>query len=61
VTVPGPQDPTTAYLVHRGLLAGMVLSFLLATGYLIFHMLPDIQHWVASAIQSVHDEWNSWM
>jgi hypothetical protein len=58
VTVSGPQDPTIAYRVHRGVLIGIVIILLLATGYLVIQLLPGVQEWVASAIETVHDVWS---
>jgi hypothetical protein len=60
VTAPGPHDPTIAYLVHRGVLIGIVLAIALSTGYLVFRGAPDMQEWVISAIHTVRDEWTSW-
>jgi hypothetical protein len=60
VTAPGSQDPTTAYLFHRGALIGIVIILLFATSYLAVQLLPGITEWVGSAIEGLHDEWSSW-
>ena len=60
MTAPGPQHPTISYLVHRGVLIGIVLTITLSTGYLVLSAAADLQLWVISAIQAVRDEWTSW-
>ncbi|MBV8540370.1 MAG: hypothetical protein JO364_17090 [Pseudonocardiales bacterium] len=60
MTAPGPQDPTIAYLAHRGMLIVVVLTIALSTGYLVCRGLPDLRLWVTSAIAAVRDEWTSW-
>lgn len=56
----GPQDPTLAYLVHRGALIGIVIAIAISTGYLVFRGAPGMQEWVISAVQGVRDVWTSW-
>ncbi|MDQ3152489.1 MAG: hypothetical protein M3R63_12465 [Actinomycetota bacterium] len=60
MTTPGLQDPTISYLVHRGVLIGIVITIALGFGYLVFQWTPGIQESVISAIQAVRDEWTSW-
>lgn len=60
MTAPGPQDPTIAYLVHRGAMIGIVLTNTFSIGCLVFRGAPDLQLWMISVIQAVRDEWTSW-
>lgn len=43
--MPGPQDPTIAYLVYRGVLVGIVIILLLTTVYLVIQLLLGISEW----------------
>lgn len=53
--MPGTQDPTIAYLVHRGVLVGVMLMILISFGYLLFQWAPEILEWVISSVQAVRN------
>lgn len=56
----GPQEPTIAYLVHRAVLIGIVITIALSTSYVVFRGAPGLREWVSSAIQGVRNVWASW-
>ncbi|MGQ0778065.1 MAG: hypothetical protein ACT4NY_27250 [Pseudonocardiales bacterium] len=53
--MPGTSDPIVAYLVHRGVLVGIMVMVVISFGYLLFRWTPEIVDWVTSSIQTVQD------
>lgn len=53
--MPGTQNPTTAYLVHRGALVGVMIMIVLGFGYLLLGWAPGIVEWVISSVSAVRD------
>jgi hypothetical protein len=56
----GPDRPTTLYVVHRAVLAGIAISITLAAVVLTVLVVPAVGTWVSSAINSLHGTWISW-